>query len=621
MNGHARDAARRAGAVEKSPLMSLAAPSHISDFTPARERGLLAPATAVLIGLVIFLALNASGIVETWTLGLFPDTDDAMRMTQIREWMAGKAWFDVSVSRMSPPDGFRTHWSHVIDVPIAALIHLFGLVFDPVHAERAARIAFPILCFAAILVVLVALGRRMVGPLGGLTAGALAPLAFFAAQFRPGRIDHHAPQLLLLALIAYALARSFEPRGGRWSALGGACAGLSLAISVENLPFLVAAAAAYAAAPAVTPARARASVAFGLSFALSTLAAWAAFADPLAGPVCDALSSFHVSLAMLGGFGLAGLCMAAGRLSAPQRWIGLAALGGATLALTKFAFPDCLRDPLAAVPPIAVEFWLSRVTEAEPWLTALRHQPAVAAAVGAPILLAIPATLLAARARLRAEFDDDAMGAAPRWLAMAGLLAVGAAATFWQVRAGGSTQIPVLMGAAAAVVGAERLARRRGLTPLWAIFAALPFAGLFWVALTPEPAPAAPAQTPALDCLAPASTAGLDALAPGLVLTSLDPGSYLLAQTKHSVLGGAYHRNARGNVDALEAMLGDPAKAREIIRARGVEYVAMCADLVDMKLYARWRPTSLAARLIAGEAPDWLAPVATEGPWRVYRPR
>lgn len=604
--------------------MNLAVDGPVRPLAAEAAPGALAASSALAfaLGAAMYVAMQAGAAIEVWTQGGYVDTDDAMRMVRVREWMAGQPWFDFSVARMSPPDGFRTHWSHVIDLPLAGLIRLFGLALDADHAERAARLAFPFLCFLGLLGALIALARRVAGPSASLVVGLLAPATAFAFQFRAGRIDHHAPQLLLLAAMILALTISLDPRRARAGVAAGLAAALSLAVSVENLPFIAAAGAIYAALATLDPRRAGASAWFGATLATTTAAAWAIFADAAAGPVCDALSTFHVCLAALGGLGLAALSLAAPRLPTSARWAGLVALGAAAAGMAKIAFPQCLRDPLAAVPGLAVEFWLSHVTEAEPLLPALTHQRGFAMSVAMPVLLAAPALLWAAWRGLNGDTEADSATARWRWTALAGLVAVGAAATMWQVRAGGSTQIPALMGAAVASLAAADAARRRGLTPLWSIIACLPFAALFWAAVTPNKAALADtASLAAADCLAPTATAGLRALAPGLILTSLDPGSYLLAQTDHSVLGGAYHRNARGNVDALEAMLGAPERAREIVRARHVDYVAFCAALDDMRFYAYARPESFAARLAAGAPPDWLARVAVEGPWRVYRPR
>lgn len=589
---------------------------------------LFSPRVAFLLGALSFAMMQRAGAHDVWSSGRFLDTDDAMRLVQVREWMAGKAWGDFAVTRMGSAEAFHTHWSHLIDLPLAALVRLFSLGLDPIHAERATRLAFPFLCFCAALFVLIQLARRLVGPGGGLVVALLAPLSVFSAQFIPGRIDHHGPQLLLLATMIYALTRAFTPGQARWGALAGVAAAASLGISIENLPFIAAIAAICGAIVAFDPARARLSSAFGAAFALATPAVWAIFADRAIGPVCDALSTVHVALAGVGGLGLAALASLAPRLSLTLRLAGLAALAAAALALLRFGYPACLADPLAAVPPLAVEFWLSRVSEAKPWrVTLMSGQADYALAVAGPVALALLAQAVAAFRGLTPAGDDDHATARLRWLTLFALTAVGAAATLWQVRAGGSTLIPGVTGAAAAAALAAPLARRGGLSLLWPALACVPFAGLLWALVASSnaaPAKAAPDAAPArstADCIAPSATAPLESLAPGLILTSIDPGSYLLAQTKHSALAGAYHRNAGGNVAALTALLGAPEAARDILRANHVDYVAVCPDLEDMRLYANLRPDSLAAALLSGQTPAGLEPVPLEGVWRVFRPR
>jgi hypothetical protein len=51
----------------------------------------LAIATALALGLV----LTWPRVLAVWQTGAFVDTDDAMRMVQVRDLMAGQAWFDM----------------------------------------------------------------------------------------------------------------------------------------------------------------------------------------------------------------------------------------------------------------------------------------------------------------------------------------------------------------------------------------------------------------------------------------------------------------------------------------------------------------------------------------------
>ena len=81
-----------------------------------------------------------------------PDTDDAMRLVEVRDLLAGQSWFDLVQHRHAgaPP----MHWSRFVDAPIAGLILLARSFADPVRAEGIASVLWPLLLltlYAAIL--------------------------------------------------------------------------------------------------------------------------------------------------------------------------------------------------------------------------------------------------------------------------------------------------------------------------------------------------------------------------------------------------------------------------------------------------------------------------------------
>src|SRR3546814_15625540 len=61
-----------------------------------------------------------------------PDTDDNLRLQQVRDWLGGQGWFDLRQHRMLPPEGADIHWSRLVDLPLAGLI----LLFKPRSEER-----------------------------------------------------------------------------------------------------------------------------------------------------------------------------------------------------------------------------------------------------------------------------------------------------------------------------------------------------------------------------------------------------------------------------------------------------------------------------------------------------
>ena len=50
------------------------------------------------------------------------DTDDNMRIMQVRGLLHGQGWFDLRNYRLNPPFGANIHWSRLVDLPIAGLI-------------------------------------------------------------------------------------------------------------------------------------------------------------------------------------------------------------------------------------------------------------------------------------------------------------------------------------------------------------------------------------------------------------------------------------------------------------------------------------------------------------------
>ena len=156
--------------------------------------------------IVLFVWLGFCGwfIFEQWNdircFGL-GDTDDNMRIMQVRGLLHGQGWYDLRQYRMNPPFGANIHWSRLVDLPIAGLIlalrpFLGGAARGAMGGRDRAAAAHLLLLFALALT-----ARRLIEP----RAYPLAFLALFFAgstngMFMPERIDHHGWQLALLAL-------------------------------------------------------------------------------------------------------------------------------------------------------------------------------------------------------------------------------------------------------------------------------------------------------------------------------------------------------------------------------------------------------------------------------------
>ena len=59
------------------------------------------------------------------------DTDDATRLVEVRALIDGGAWFDNTLPRFGGAQPLQSHWSRLIDLPLAAMLSTFELVMPP----------------------------------------------------------------------------------------------------------------------------------------------------------------------------------------------------------------------------------------------------------------------------------------------------------------------------------------------------------------------------------------------------------------------------------------------------------------------------------------------------------
>ena len=556
--------------------------------------------------------------MEVAATGVFLNPDDAMRAVEVRDFLGGQGWFDLVPHRLSPDHPFTMHWSRLVDLPLAALVRGFGLVLPPASAEMAMRLTAPALLFVAALLALLSLVRSLLPRSAQLPAALLfAGSAEAVANFIPGHIHHHGIQAALLLGATALLVGALRPQAGwRPAAAAGALAALSLGVGLQNLPFVLGLPTAAAGAWAW---RGRAAAAllggFGGGLAATAVAVYLLDVPPSAygAGACDAFSTAHLLAALVGG----GAALALAALSPdhrPARFAGLALAGGLLLGSLRAVYPACLHDPMAGVDPLLAARWLADVGEALPLHRLIALDPAGGIALSLTLACGMLATLEALRAAPPATRD--------RWAALLLLAAIGVVGTLYQVRVAASACALLVPGVAWAVLAAyRRLAARPGRPALLvATVVGLCGNGAAWTAMAPaaarllNPAAATAATIPTADpasCFQPAAYVPLGALPPGLVLSTIDPGSAVLAATGHSVLAAPYHRNTYGNRVALLAFAAPADEARALVADSHATYLALCRASNEAAAAAHEHPGGLAAALLAGRPPDWLIPLGT----------
>ena len=258
-----------------------------------------------LVTLLCWLGFCAWMIFDRWTqirwfaLG---DTDDNMRIMQVRALLHGQGWYDLRQYRLNPPAGANIHWSRLVDLPIAGLILSLRQFIGGPAAERWAVAIAPMIPFLLLLFSLALTARRLLGP----TAYLLAFITLFFAgsnngMLTPERIDHHGWQLALLALSISSIADPDCVRGGL---LLGLSTALSLAIGLEMIIYLSLLGGAVVLFWVDNPQERDRLRAYAVALSGATALAFLIFAsNDNRAPVCDDLSPVWLSDALVGSAG------------------------------------------------------------------------------------------------------------------------------------------------------------------------------------------------------------------------------------------------------------------------------------------------------------------------------
>jgi hypothetical protein len=569
----------------------------------------------VWLGMAAWFVWSKWGDIRFFDLG---DTDDNMRMMQVRGLLHGQGWYDLRQHRLTPPEGINIHWSRLVDLPIAGLILLLRPIVGTADAERAAVAVAPLLPYLLLLFSLALTMRRLVDR----RAYPLAFIALFFAgstngMFMPERIDHHGWQLALLALSVAAIADRDRVRGGLTLGIASA---LSLAIGLEMIIYVAIEGVAMVLFWLIDREERERLRAYALAIGGGVAAAFLLFAsNDNRFAVCDALSPVWLSDALLGGAMLFALA-----LLSPADWKRRLALAvGAAVILAGFhalAWPHCLQR-LEGVSPEVEQLWLSHVREARPFY---RHGWRIGSLiVGLPITGAIGWGLLAwIRRRDPEQLRRVLACAAPA--ITAGLLLL------WQTRTGPAAQMLATIGAATLIWVFAPLVWNPRWGPLRSVAVAvvvLVGAGA-GVPLVQGLFPEKPA-TPRSKAIGRANALCNSlwgyhpvALQPkGMVFTFIDLAPRLITVTHHDSVTGPYHRNGEQIADVMNAFRGSAEQAHRIIAKYHSDYLLTCPNSSTTTIFAAETPKGFYQQLQHGKVPDWLKPVPLpkDSPFRMWR--
>ena len=394
----------------------------------------------VRLTLVAWLAVTVWYVWSDWNLIRWlslGDTDDNMRLMQVRAWLNGQGWYDLRQYRLNPPAGFDIHWSRLVDLPIAGLILFLRLFTSNAWAERIACGIAPLIPLSIAMLGIGATVRRLVSPFAWPLAIVflIASCTATMLMFLPERIDHHGWQLAMLSLTIAGLC---DPRQGRGAAMVGIASAISLTIGLEMLPYCAMAGAIIALRWVWDHGEAKRLMVYAAALGGGSAAGFAGFASNANYVLrCDALTPVWLSVMVAAGV----LLFALGWVNSARRGVrlALAVAAGAVIA-AGFAhfFPQCLGRP-EQVSPELQKNWLDNVREAKP---IYKHAFRLAFPIAAlPVVGVIGVAIGAWRAR----HTPAIVG----WVAAALFSTFATLMLLWQVRAGPAAQLMAVPGAVA----------------------------------------------------------------------------------------------------------------------------------------------------------------------------
>jgi hypothetical protein len=539
------------------------------------------------------------------------DTDDALRLVQLRNFLEHGNWYDFKIDRLSPPDGYISHWSRLPDAIMAVLYNsalLFGSAETAIWFVRA---FYPGLWVAPAFLALSFLIFRMTELRLMITVLLISLLLCITSmmQFAGGRIDHHNAQISLSVIITVATA--LIAGGKRYGVIAGLASALLLAIGLEALPFVVLGAALIGVRHVLLNSELATLRAYLLALGGGSLLALIATVPPLrwSETACDALAA-NYALPIVAGCLVLWLFTGSRSLneSVAKRLGGVVLAGLVAAALFVFLDPSCLHGPFATVDSEAKKIWLTRVNEMQPVVDLGNLKKSIPNMIFGVCILptSFAALWLLSNPAYRKNYLFWTLLSAFVVSAILGLMALRMATYV------GWFAAPVLC------LAAVELTKRHGRKSLYifvpAVIAFLPVAFPFWLqpalsaALLEKSEPKE--STSKATCTDTKNYADLAKLPKGHVMAEVDLGPYVLALTPHSVVAAPYHRIGGSIVQSIKFFDGLSLQdAQDVARKMNIVYVVLCDK--ETKTGLTVAGGNLRALVFQGKQPDWLQPVST----------
>ncbi len=530
--------------------------------------------------------------------------DDIMRLTVVRDLIAGQSWFDTTQYRMVPPEGLSLHWSRYVDAGIAAIILPLSLVFEMDLAEQIAVGIWPTLIFLLTLVVL-GFGTRRVFS---------APAASFAmlclviwpltadVHSRPGNLDHHNVQFLMMLVMVLAV---IWPDGAKRAGIvAGISAAFSLAVGLEGVLFIVVAGFVLVVRGAIEAERSR-LVAFCIALFFGSCLLWLGQAPPATRfmPVCDQLGTPMLGLVSVAAVASLLPLMVLRGADRP------AMILGSTIVLTSVGLAavwpllgPCISGPYGNLPDALQTYISTSIVEAKPALVYAKTNAVPAFIFLLPVFAAV---LLGGWRWFRTMRnvpcqENKALGI------LLVFCVFGLGLVFYQMRTVilAATVVPMIGGVVMAQMLASYLKNRDALQGMLMLGVQITFIAPTLIVNGLQPLLPDASQTDGqavAACRTYETLQSLNDVPPGVILSHGNLGASIIWATHHDALSAPYHRSAAALGNGILPFAMEESEMEVYIRDTAATYLLLCRDQAFDGAFA--------TSLVAGAQVDWLVPV------------
>jgi hypothetical protein len=542
----------------------------------------------------------------------YSDTDNAMRMVQLRDFLSHGNWYDLKSNRVAPPDGYISHWSRIPDAIMAVIFWTVEPFTSRVFAEKAVRVVYPGLWLFPALSILCGYVYQVTRSRNAVIVAAFTVFlnVIMLAQFVAGRIDHHNAQISLATVSVFAAA--LQRKDWRWTMVAGGSCGLMLTIGLEAIVFAVVTAGIVAANYIFFDGQKKSLHGFVAALCLAIVLGFFLSYPPhrYFETACDALAvnlTFAIVVGCVFAFSFSTIKSYNTTVLGRAFTLGLAAIivGIAYAALD----PACLSGPFGHVNSAIKPIWLDYVAEMQPLFSVSEISANPSRLMFAYVLLPaiIALWVIFKTPDLRNDFATLSVVAAFCVSVIFGLLTLRTAVYI------GWFATPLICLGLIALSRQLKPLSMRGVVLLTIIFSPIAITTGTGILLGSKDQQDQSQNKKTEDCFNISDYKFLAEQNTGLVMAELDLGPFILLHSNHSVVAAPYHRMSNQIIDTINFFeTDDLVEAHQKIKRYGIKYVVLCKAPIGKG--ASLNSNNMLSKLRSLNPPNWLTLLSNNNP-------